>query len=737
MTSLVQHHPDEPLPSPIAGYGAPEHVSAVRALSVFRRRKMLIAGVVLLVSIPASAYILTLSPYYVSEATLALDVRKSAFSDLQATDPNGQGDTLTVRTQTDILDSNEMAGRVVDRLDLVHSTPVQALLHAPEPRYKQLLDRLLSSARPDPAAERLPQDVMEREVAIGWLRDRVTVANDGRSYTLTIKARTGSGLLSANIANAYANQYLAFNRELKTTTVGRGNALLDQQLVPLQARVSAAEAAAEQFREKNGLVVSQSSYSEGQQSHTIAEQQLDEANSQLLVARGDLARKESELAQASVALKTGRLDEIPTVDTSPLIQRLRDEAVETESRQIAIGETAGSANPALVAARAANASVHRALDAQIQKTLTTLQSDVDGTRVRVASLEANLGTIRDLVFRQGRARVELQQLESEASAARAVYREFLARFEQTSSEATLQEPDANLVSRAQPPVGPTGPKRLQLMALAGLASLLAGCGIALGLERARKGVRTLEQLEAETGLFPLGFVPMADKPRKAPVLKSTLYTESITGVRRMLRFGSASKRAKVVLITSASRGEGKTFFAVSLAASLGREGGKALLIDGDLRDPSIHRSLDMPHPQLAVAGDSQVRLVMQESALSGVDVVSFRATSDGAPAQLDVVELQDLVDRARDRYDLIVLDAPPVLAVSNAAVMAQIADGAIVVVRWGETPPVAVRSALRTLQAFGVRVLGGVLTQVRVHELDGAEGGYGHVFKNISGYFKA
>ena len=716
-------------------FNAPEYVSPVRALSVFRRRKLLIGCVVLLVSLPAAAYILTMPPYFDSEATLALDVRKSAFSDLQASDLNAQGDTLTVRTQTDILDSAEMAGRVVDTLDLVQSAPVQHLLHAPEPRYKMLLASLIAGKHPDLPDERLPRPVMEREVAIGWLRDRVTIANDGRSYTLTIKARTGNGTLSAAIANAYAAQYLAFNRELKTTAVARGNALLDQQIAPLQRRVNAAEQAAEQFRETNGLVVSQRGDGDGPEGHTIAEQQLDEANSQLLVAQGDLARKQSELAQATVALRGGRLDEIPTVDTSPLIQRLRDEAVEAQSRETTIGETAGRNNPALVAARANNASVRRALAETVQKTLTTLQSDVNGTRLRVASLEGNLAGIRELVFKQGRARVELQQLESEASAARAVYREFLARFEQTSSEATLQQPDANLVTRAQPPVSASGPMRVRLIALAGIAGLVSGCGIALGLERTRKGVRTLEQLEAETGLFPLGFVPVTDKAKSTAGRKSTLYTESITGVRRMLRFGSASKRAKVVLITSASRGEGKTFFAVSLAASLGREGGKALLIDGDLRDPGVHRSLDMPRPQDATG--TAVRLVMQEEALTGVDVVSFRAAEDGSPAQLDTGELQDLVDRARDRYDLIVLDAPPVLAVANAAVMAQIADGTIFVVRWSDTPPVAVRSALRTLQAFGVRVLGGVLTQVRVDELDGAEGGHGHVFKNISGYFRA
>ena len=736
MSSIVSRSPDERLPAAPIGSSSPEFVPPGRALSIIRRRKILIASVVLLVTVPAAAYIMTLPAYYDAEATLALDVRKTAFSDLQASDSSAQGDTLTVRTQTDILNSAEMAARVVDKLDLVHSAQVQRVLHAPKSRLSLLLHHLQGSRPATEPADQLPRQVTERQIAIDWLRDRVTIANDGRSYTLTIKARTNSGPLSARIANGYATQYLDFNRQLKTSQVARGNALLDQQIAPLQMRVNAAEQAAELFREKNGLVVDQAGGGDGSQGHTIAEQQLDQANSQLLIARGELAQKQSALAQATMAYKNGLLDEIPTVDSSPLIQKLRDEAVEAQTRETTVGETAGSANPQLMAARAANASVRRALDMQVGKILKTLQSDVDGTQLRVKSLESNLATVRGLVIDQSRARVGLQQLESEASAARTVYRDFLARYEQTSSEATLQEPDANLVTTAQPPVSESGPPKLKLILLAALVGLGGGCGIALGLERSQKGMRTLEQLEAETSLFPLGFVPVADKPKATLGNKSTLYTESIVGVRRMLRFGSASKRAKVVLVTSAARGEGKTFFAVSLAASLGREGGKALLIDGDLRDPSVRKSLDMPRPQEAGAGSS-VRLIMQEQALIGVDVVTFRPAEDGTPALLDTSELQDLVDRARDRYDLIVIDAPPVLAVANAAVMAQIADGTIFVVRWGDTPSVAVRSALRTLQAFGVRVLGGVLTRVRVEELGGAEGGYGHVFKNISGYFRA
>jgi succinoglycan biosynthesis transport protein ExoP len=192
----------------------------------------------------------------------------------------------------------------------------------------------------------------------------------------------------------------------------------------------------------------------------------------------------------------------------------------------------------------------------------------------------------------------------------------------------------------------------------------------------------------------------------------------------------------VVLITSAARAEGKTHFATSLAGSVGEEGGRSLLIDCDIYSKKRHRSFETlgDAQQTAYAASG---VLLREDALPGVDIMAFRKRHEMPASQFDPDKLREIIELGRKRYDLIVLDAPPVLAVANTAVMAQAADGTIVVVHWNQTPSVAVTSAIRTLQAYGVRILGGVLTKVRPNELGKGEGAYGHAFRNISGYFKA
>jgi Mrp family chromosome partitioning ATPase len=271
------------------------------------------------------------------------------------------------------------------------------------------------------------------------------------------------------------------------------------------------------------------------------------------------------------------------------------------------------------------------------------------------------------------------------------------------------------------------------MALAGLAGMLIGGIIALLIDRQRGGLRTAEQLEAATGLFPLGFVPRVRRGERGRIeSQDTAYTRAVDHVRSLLRFGDMRYRAHVVLITSAAIAEGKSFFALSLAASIGREGGRALLIDMDVRrsgfaDVTANRRGKRhaaEHP-VANAGVRQLASIT-EDALPGVNIMRLVGANAGIMPPGWAADLGELIKDATAQYDLIVIDTPPVLALPDAAIMAKLVDGAIMVVRWRHTPVAAVTSALRTLNAYGVRLLGGVLTQVQLAEMGAAEGAHAH-----------
>ena len=721
---------------------AQQNVPVGKAVNVLRRRKWLVMLIIGLVSAPSAALIFHLPRYYDAETELEVDTSKTEFSDLQVSADAVSGDTLTIRTQTDILTSRQMAGKVADQLGLVRSPEVQALLH-PHPsavaRAIGLAERTLAMA--PPPAKPLTADE-QRQVAVGWLLGHTSVTNDGRSYTIVVRARTPDPILSARIANVYASTYLEFMRQLKVNALTRAHSWLDEQLHPLKQRVLAAERAVETFREQHGLVLERPGDGEagGPGGSTVADQQMTEVDTALTAARTKLAQAQSSLAQVNEAIRTGTgFDAIPEVVQAPLVQRLGEQLATLESQQAALAATDDAQNPRLLALDASVAGVQRRIRAETAKVAASLRGDADVAQAQVTQLEGNLGSLQGKVTGENMSEVTLRQLTSEAEATRTVYKDYLDRYEQTSAQAAMQEPDVNLISIAYAPLGPTGPARGQLMVLALVGSTILGVVAALGVERLRVGVRTAEELEGETGLFPLGFVPRAHgRDRSGLEMRETEYTAAVDHVRGMLRFGDAMYRAHVALVTSAVPGEGKTFFCVSLAASVGRGGGRALIIDADVRRSQVAVSIDPWRPEAGRLDMKAGAISIRRDMMPGVDVMTMRPqTGSQLPARLDPPDLERVINEARQHYDLILIDTPPVLALPDAPSFAGLVDGALLVVRWRHTPIASVTAALRTLQAYRMRVIGSVVTQVQLDELAGNEGGHVHLYKRSSAYFGA
>ena len=717
-------------------YEPPEYVPPSRALTALRRRKWLILAVTALLVAPACFVIAGLTPYYDSEATILIDTRKSSFSDLQAMAPSTTADAVALRTQVDIIRSPVIAAAVADRLDLQHVEEFRRVLDAgpslPQ-RVRHFVATLSSQepSRPRTGAER-------RQATIALLRDKLTVSNDGRTYIISLRVRTGDPDLSTRVVNAYAGAYLDFSLQGKTAAVTRSSKLLDAQIAPLRDRVREAENAVESFRGNNGRVLNRAAGSQDGQASTVASQQLAQVSSQLTVAAGDVAQKSASLRAVQGAQSGGAgLYAVPEVVASPLIQRLREQESQLSSREASLSQTALPGNPSVQGAKASLADVRRRIDQEIAKIVAGLSNEVIAAKARREALEGRLAQLQSQVTTQSQANVTLRQLEGEAEAAKAVYSDYLKRFEQTSNQAALQETEASLISPAQAPLGPAGPPRVQLAALAGIAGFGLGALLALGMERLRGGIRTAEQLQAETGLTPLGFLPVTSPTRAALAdARPSVYTECVTLVRSMLLHGDEPVRARVVIVTSALTQEGKTFFAVSLAASAARGTKRALLIDCDARRPSVAAVLDLRGPTPGAASPGPERTILWPDVLPGLDVVTFRASPDERMAPLGVEQLSRLLDEVRDRYGMIVIDTPPVLAFADAPLLAPLADGAIMVVRWQRTSSASVLSALRALRAYGVRVVGGVLTQVSVRELAQSDGDHGETYRNQLDYLR-
>ena len=705
------------------------------------RRKWVVIFTTLLMCLPAALYVLTLSSYYDANALVMIDTKRLAVGDAQSSSAatGGVGDAIAISTQVDIMRSPAMAETVVDRLDLMD---VPEFEHALNNRRSLLVmaqtavSRLMGAAQP--VSESLTA-AQRRQLTAALLSRKVTITNGGKSYLIEIRARSGNPDLSASIANTFADAYLDFNRQMKIDAVRRANGLLDEQIAPLKDRVEKAETAVQQFRQQKGLVASHVSNMRFglEAGSTVADEQLNEVDTQLILASSDVAQKQASLRALQSALKAGSVDAIPQVVTSPLIQALRQQEAELSSKEASLAETTLGDNPEMMAARAGSMRVRDRITAEIGKIAASLTSELATAEARQKTLQQRLNELQGQVATQSEADVSLVQLESEAQAARAVYQDYLSRFEQTSTQEALQEPEAELVSPAQTPVGKSGPAIAQLLVLITLGAAILGCGLALLMERGKSGMRTATQLQAATGLYALGFVPKA-KGGLRRLLGSdrrSVYMEAISLVNNLLRFGEARYRARVVLVTSADSQEGKTFLAASLAAGVGHDGGRALLIDCDVRRPSVAKALKLEAASVTTsnAGANESTHLWQ-NVLPGLDVVTLTASMVQKPT-LNSMQVQGLIEDARGKYDLVVLDAPPVLGFADAPLLSLCVDGTILAVRWSRTSSRSVSDAVKTLNAYSARVLGAVITQVNTSSLTDADGSHAQVYRNYSSYF--
>jgi uncharacterized protein involved in exopolysaccharide biosynthesis len=718
---------------------APEGASLGNVFAVAWRRKLIICLTIFVLTGAAAAAIWESAPNYAATATILIDPRKPEGGDLEALRSGGQLDLITVRTQADVIRSAAIATRVVDALDLTHEPIFVHAMDSPPSALRrgaaQFLERLGYTLPMQPPLTDALREQLTRVILLG----HVVATNDGRSYLIAITAQTADGDLSARVANTFARAYLDFNQKLKSDTIAEANSRFDEQLAPLRRKVLDAELRVDAYRRESGLVATVMGAG-GWRGPTVPEQRLAEINSQLAKASSERTEKEASLAQVVNAQRGhGQLDSLPEIVGSALIQRLRSQQAELEGRMAGLETSVMGANPNLIALRAASVDVRQKIAAEVAKIAASMASSATAARAREQSLGAELAAQEQQVAAQGQSEIRLRELESEVDAARAVYTDYLHRSEQTASQRLMQLPDAEIIASAEPPLQPTGPAKVELLVLAFALAAVVGLVLAMLVDRIGPGFRTPEELERATGLTVLGLLPTSRRGSQRLNGKQAafMYRESVNHVRGALRFGERRHRASVVLITSALPREGKTYLATSLARSVSRTG-RALLIDCDLRCPTIAKTLGLSDQLLADLTEShdpsafepgQTQLVIARNVAMGLDIGMLRG---GASLPASLRSVREEIESARNHYDLIVIDAPPVLACAEADLFAGVADGVIMVVRWGHTRRGPVQAALRIMRVYDVRTVGAVLSRASFKQLARFGDNYASLYRHYA-----
>lgn len=680
-------------------------------LNALFRRRWLIGGIVAGCLAVAIAAILLATPRYSAEVRILLERRADAVSSaLESAMPGLSLDATALNSQVEVLRSRTLTRDVVERLQLGMDPEFNPALRPPG-LLRRVKQAFQASAAPlAPAAGAAVIDTVQR---------RLNVRPIEGSEVIALRFSSQDATKAAAIANAFYDQYLAQQLESKRQTTARTSAWLDESVTELGKKVAVAEQAVEDFRRQSGIIES------GGQ--TLTAQDISGLNSQLLLARSATAQAEARLAQVRTLVRSGA-DAITASEVldSPLIQRLREQETELTRRRAEMASDLGPEHPRMAQLEAEAKDLQAKIKTEIDKIVQRLQNEVRIARAQEESLSGQLEQLKTRTGENNEQQIQMRALDREAEANRNLLATLLARYTAQANGA-LQQPDASIVSAAEAPTEPSFPNAPVILGLVTIGSLLLAGAVVLLLEMRDRSFHSGDDIERVLGIPSLGLVPLApnmDAVQKNGALE-TLANRSLAAFRESLHtlnwtiaLANRGQPPRSVLITSAQPDEGKTTIALGLASFQAMIGRKVLLIDADTRKAALPARYGRPDMQglTDVLRGADVDKVIIRDEATGLEMLTAGRSNEAALSLLTAPACDALLAKLSSRYDLIVIDSPPVSAVADACALSRKVEMTVFVVRWASTRREIVEHALKLLRRSGATVAGGLLSMVDVHK---------------------
>lgn len=666
-------------------------ISLLDLFALLRRRRWLILSVFLIGLVSIALVLAFLTPYYRATVSVMVDPRQANVVDLEQVLSGLPANAETVQSEMEVLRSRELAGKVVDRLKLTDNAEfnpdLTATGEAPVTPTQEQADRV-------------------RNQAINRLLRALTVKVSGRSRVIAISVESRSPQLAATIANTMADLYVSGQLEARMVATRNASAWLNQRLEQLRVEAEAAELAVSRFRTENKLGPdTRTSSRSGESAATL---------------RDRLALLEG-LRDATVAPSQWPDDEL-----RQLFERVT--ALLTEQTNLA--SHLGSRHPRMIEVAGQLAEARSRFSAVLESRIADAQRALAGSapngapESRVSSLGSNSRTAGGS---PGEVAARLRTLEREAEASRALFETFLTRYKQTTEQQGLEQADARVISRASAPPDPSFPDTRLFLLLGALGSLGLGLVLALVVERLDAGFRSSDQIEARLGLPTIAMVPALrslgvkqETPEAYITAKpNSAFAEAVRGLRMSLLLSDVDNPPRVVMVTSALPGEGKTSLCLTLARIAAMGGERVVVVDADLRRPRVHTALGVENRSGLVevlSGRAKVDQVLHVSTQDGssLDYISAGLSTPHATELVRSQAMKNLVKTLSVTYSLVIIDTPPVLPVADAKLLSLLADKLIYVVRWRDTHRATVQQAIKQLREVKANFAGVVLNQVDV-----------------------
>ncbi len=526
---------------------------------------------------------------------------------------------------------------------------------------------------------------------------------------------------AADIANKLAEEYLVTQLEAKYAAAQRATEWLSKRIEELRGQVLEAEAKIVEYRTKNNLVDTTD------QNNPIT-LQFFQLNTQLALAQAQRAESEARLGQAKSMLNSpGGVSAAALVLTSPLMTSLREQETELIRQLSQMGAIYGENHPQMVDTRAEIKSVRDKMQDEVQRILQDDINEVAVAKAREQELTNSMAKLQGNAARVDLAGVELRDLTREADTNRELFQTFLTRFREIVEQQGLAEADAKVLSAADVPISPSHPRTVLIMLIAFAGSLVLGVLLVFVVERwdSDYGFRSADEIQAALGVRALALVPDLSRretqgiPAEDYILQkpNSAYAEALQRIRTSLFLTDGEHPPKTILITSSVPLEGKSTIAASLARQSARSGLKVILIDADLRRPRLHEVIGLPNQNglsEVLTGRANPEAAIKRDEKSGLDFLPAGIGVVSPPDLFRSATMKILLEEMAAYYDLVIIDTPPVAAVSDSFTLSGIVDKSVYVIRWEQTPRNVALAGIRQMIDAGADIAGIVLARVDV-----------------------
>jgi capsular exopolysaccharide synthesis family protein len=703
---------------------APDEVNLAATWRIISRRKLQIAAVTLFLTALAGGLIYRLTPIYSSVAVVLVGTHKPV---LMGRNDSTTGDIIStdiIESEVQVLSSTKLAWQVIQKLGLDRDpefNPTLSTGKQTKPLKRQVKDALKAAMDYIGIRSSWTEDESPMSQVLKTFLDDLTILPIAKSHAIRIGFESISPLTAAAVVNTLAESYRERQVAGKVDANTHFEAWLHQHLTGLrdQAKKSAQEV--EKYRDSKGLL-------RGKEGSLVAEQ-ISGLNVLLVEAQARLSQAEAKRAEVRKALALpGAASATAEVLQSELIQKLQQQRAQLSANMAELSTRFRPESEPLVSSKAQYDSLTRTLAAETGKIIRQLDAQVSRSTVEVEHIKAQLAELEDQARQENVASAELATLEWEARADDAIYQNLLSRFKETEIRESSPEPDSEIISPGEVPTYAFFPKPALMISLSAFTAAIIATSIALTLERSRATVGSTRQVETLLGSEVLGLIPamkgyttISDAPQIcADQLPISLFGRAIRNLHVNLTVGGGAA-PKTILVASALSGEGKSSTAVALALLLTSTGRRTIIIDCDLRRPQLHKAFACATDAgLAdyLCGRAEIMNIINCNTQWGVHVIAAGGEVAHPGDLLGSVRMKALLAALGDAYDTIILDSPPIAAVSDTLVLAPQVDATIFLMRWRKTPQNIAARSLRHLAAAGANISGVVLTIVNFAQLE-------------------